>query len=83
LRIAQAAAPILTVGEQVDSTGGPKVPSGGGTGTLDQPRTVLDASAGFGAGTYTQQLGVTMTIPGQSRVGTYTGTFTTTIASGP
>jgi hypothetical protein len=81
--ITQAAAPILTVGELVDSTGGPKVPFGGGTGALDEPRTVLAASPGFGAGTYTQQLGVTMTIPGQSRVGTYTGTITTTIASGP
>jgi hypothetical protein len=83
LAITQEAAPILTVGEPVDAIGGPKVPSGGGSGTLDQPRSVLDAVAGFGAGTYTQQLGVTLTIPGLSRAGTYTGTLTTTIFTGP
>ena len=41
------------------------------------------ATAAYGAGTYTQALGVTLTIPAMSRVGVYTGTLTTTITSAP
>ena len=52
-------------------------------GTLDSPRKTLVATAAYGAGTYTQSLGVTLTIPAQSRVGVYTGTLTTTITSAP
>lgn len=73
-----------TAGEAVDVTGGPKVPA---TLTppvaLDTARKTLQADATYGEGTYTQNLGVTLTIPAQSRVGTYTGTLTVTVSAGP
>jgi hypothetical protein len=52
-------------------------------GTFNSARKTLSATAAYGAGTYTQDLGVTLTIPAQSRVGVYTGTITTTITSAP
>ncbi len=78
-----ADAPISTAGQAVDATGGPNVPTTSPVGTLDSARTTVDADAGFGLGTYTQALGVSLSIPAQSRVGTYTGTLTTTIAAAP
>jgi hypothetical protein len=80
-----AAAPTLVAGQAVNvalSTG-PQVPPTSPLGTLDSARKVLVATAAYGAGTYTQALGVTLTIPAQSRVGVYTGTLTTTITSAP
>lgn len=80
-----AAAPSLVAGQAISvalSTG-PQVPPTSPLGTLDSPRKTLVATAAYGAGTYTQSLGVTLTIPAQSRVGTYTGTLTTTITSAP
>ena len=62
---------------------GPQVPPTSPIGTLDTARKTLVATAAYGAGTYTQALGVTLTIPAMSRVGTYTGTLTTTITSAP
>lgn len=62
---------------------GPQVPPTSPLGTLDSARKVLVATAAYGAGTYTQALGVTLTIPAQSRVGVYTATLTTTITSAP
>ncbi|CAN5461824.1 hypothetical protein BH20CHL6_BH20CHL6_15370 [soil metagenome] len=52
-------------------------------GTLDSARKVVQANAGYGEGTYTQDLGVSLLIPAQSRAGTYTGTLTTTISAAP
>lgn len=83
--LTSAAAPTLIAGQVVDvalSTG-PQVPPTSPLGTLDSARKVLVATAAYGAGTYSQALGVTLTIPAQSRVGTYTGTLTTTITSAP
>jgi hypothetical protein len=80
-----AAAPTKIAGQAVSvalSTG-PQVPPTSPIGTLDTPRKTLVATAAYGAGTYTQALGVTLTIPAQSRVGIYTGTLTTTITSAP
>jgi hypothetical protein len=80
-----AAAPTKVAGQAVSvalSTG-PQVPPTSPLGTLDVARKVLVATAAYGAGTYTQALGVTLTIPAQSRVGVYTGTLTTTITSAP
>lgn len=80
-----AAAPTRVAGQAVSvalSTG-PQVPPTSPIGTLDTPRKTLVATAAYGSGTYTQSLGVTLTIPAQSRVGTYTGTLTTTITSAP
>jgi len=83
--LTSAAAPTLIAGQIVDvalSTG-PQVPPTSPLGGLDSARKVLVATAAYGAGTYSQALGVTLTIPAQSRVGTYTGTITTTITSAP
>ncbi|MDP9269544.1 MAG: WxL domain-containing protein [Chloroflexota bacterium] len=83
--LTSAAVPASIAGQAVSvalSTG-PQVPPTSPIGTLDSARKVLVATAAYGAGTYTQALGVTLTIPAQSRVGTYTGTLTTTITSAP
>jgi hypothetical protein len=83
--LTSAAAPTLIAGQIIDvalSTG-PEVPPTSPLGSLDSARKVLVATAAYGAGTYSQALGVTLTIPAQSRVGTYTGTITTTITSAP
>jgi hypothetical protein len=67
----------------VDSTG-PQIPIEGIVfGSLETPLKTLRATAAYGNGTYSQDLGVTLTIPGQSKVGTYTGTLTTTISATP
>jgi WxL domain surface cell wall-binding len=83
--LTSAAAPTTVAGQAVSvalSTG-PQVPPTSPIGTLDTARKVLVATAAYGAGTYSQALGVTLTIPAQSRVGIYTGTLTTTITSAP
>ena len=80
-----ASAPTMIAGQAVSvalSTG-PQVPPTSPFGGLGVPRKVLVATAAYGAGTYTQALGVTLTIPAMSRVGVYTGTLTTTITSAP
>ena len=82
-RIEAANGPTVVSGQAIDPTGGPKVPTSGATGTLEVARKVLQADAGFGVGTYEQELGVALTIPGQSRAGTYTATLSVTIAAGP
>ena len=83
--LTSAAAPAMIAGQAVSvalSTG-PQVPPTSPIGSLDTPRKTLVATAAYGAGTYTQSLGVTLTIPAMSRVGVYTGTLTTTITSAP
>jgi hypothetical protein len=83
--LTSAAAPTVIAGQAVSvalSTG-PQVPPTSPLGTLNTPRKTLVATAAYGAGTYSQALGVTLTIPAQSRVGVYTGTLTTTITSAP
>jgi hypothetical protein len=85
LALSSADAPVLVAGQAVSvalSTG-PQVPPTSPLGTLDSARKVLVATAAYGKGTYTQALGITLTIPAQSRVGVYTGTLTTTITSAP
>jgi hypothetical protein len=82
--ITSASAATSTAGEAVDVIGGPKVPLTFTTpATLDVARKTLQAELTFGEGTYTQNLGVSLAIPAQSRVGTYTGTMTVTISAGP
>jgi hypothetical protein len=73
--------PVMTAGQAVDDDNGPKVDVV--SGSLETARRVLTANAGFGQGTYTQVLGVSLLIPGQSRAGTYTGTLTISIAAAP
>ena len=81
--LTSAATPVMTAGQAVDATGGPKVPAVSPVGTLDAARKTVQANAGFGVGTYTQALAVTLSIPGQARAGTYTSTLTTTISAAP
>ena len=82
--ITAAAAATSTAGDAVDTGAGPKVPTGfTAPATLDSARKTLQADATYGEGTYTQGLDVSLSIPAQSRVGTYTGTLTVTISSGP
>jgi hypothetical protein len=80
-----AAAPTMISGQPIGAalSTGPQVPPTSPIGSLDTPRKTLVATAAYGAGTYEQALGVTLTIPAMSRVGTYTGTITTTITSAP
>ena len=78
-----AATPVMTAGQAVDATNGPKVPASSPIGTLDSARKVIQANANYGLGTYTQALSVSLTVPAQSRAGTYTGTLTTTISAAP
>jgi putative surface cell wall-binding protein len=84
--LASAAEPVLVAGQAVDLTAstGPQIPIEGIVyGSLASPIKTIRATAAYGAGTYTQNLGVTLTIPAQSKVGTYTGTLTTTISATP
>lgn len=83
--LTSAAAPTLVAGQVVGAAAatGPQVPPTSPIGTLDTPRKTLSATAAYGSGTYTQALGVTLSIPAMSRVGTYTATLTTTITSAP
>jgi WxL domain surface cell wall-binding len=83
--LTSAAAPTMIAGQVVSvaAATGPQVPPTSPLGTLDTARKVLVATAAYGAGTYSQALGVTLTIPAQSRVGVYTGILTTTITSAP
>ncbi|MGH2771828.1 MAG: WxL domain-containing protein [Actinomycetota bacterium] len=85
LSLTSAAAPSATAGQAVDvlGVGGPKVPVVSPVGTLDSARKTVQALVAFGQGTYTQALGVSLSIPAQSRAGTYTGTLTTTISAAP
>ncbi|MEA2642100.1 MAG: hypothetical protein QOF51_3494, partial [Chloroflexota bacterium] len=44
---------------------------------------VIAATAAYGDGSYTQDLGVSLNVPGQSKLGLYTSTLTTTITTAP
>lgn len=81
--LTSAAAPVRVSGQAVDATNGPKVPPASPIGTLDVARKVLQANALFGVGTYTQALGVSLSLPAEARTGTYTTSLTTTISAGP
>lgn len=79
----EARAPVLVSGQAIDPTGGPKVPVSGATGSLDAARKTIQADAGFGGGTYTQELAVSLVVPADSRAGTYTANLTVTASAGP
>ncbi len=84
--LTSAEQPTLIAGQPVSlvASTGPQIPIEGIVwGSLAAPLKVIRATAAFGNGTYAQNLGVTLTIPGQSKVGTYTGTLTTTISATP
>ena len=82
--LTSASGATSTAGEAVDPVGGPKLPvTTVPPVALDTARKTIQALATFGEGTYTQNLGVSLAIPAQARVGTYTGTLTVTISAGP
>jgi hypothetical protein len=81
--LTSAATPTLVAGQAVDGTGGPKVPTVSPVASLDSARKVVQANAAFGQGNYSEDLGVSLAIPADTRAGTYTGTLTTTISSAP
>jgi methyl coenzyme M reductase alpha subunit len=83
--LTSAEEPVWVAGQVVSLTAanGPQIPPEIVYGSLASPIKTIRATAAYGAGTYTQDLGVTLTIPAQSHVGTYTGTLTTTISATP
>jgi len=81
--LTSAAAPVKIAGQGVTPPNGPQVPATSPVGTLDTARKVLQANVGHGKGTYSQALGVSLTVPADSVAGTYTGTLTVTISAGP
>lgn len=83
LAIVSVEAPAASSGQPVDPVNGPLVPAVSPAGSLDSARMVLHANSAYGAGTYTQGINLSLTIPADTRTGTFTTTITTTIASGP
>ncbi len=84
--LTSAEEPTLIAGQDVSlvASTGPQIPIEGiAFGSLASPIKTTRATAAYGNGTYSQNLGVTLTIPGQSKIGTYTGTLTTTISATP
>src|SRR5687767_3221025 len=83
--LTSAEQPVWIAGQVVSLTAanGPQIPPTIAYGSLADPIKTIRATAAYGAGTYSQDLLVTLTIPGQSYVGTYTGTLTTTISATP
>lgn len=83
--LTSAVAPVMTAGQAINVTAGngPAIPTVSPVGTLDTARKTVQAGVGYGQGTYTQALPVTLSIPALSRAGTYTGTLTTTITAAP
>jgi hypothetical protein len=81
--LTSAALPAMTAGQAVNVTGGNGPEASAASGTLDSAKKVILAGIGYGQGTYTQALGVSLVIPAQARAGTYTGTLVTTISAAP
>lgn len=75
--------PTVVAGEARDATHGPNAFSASLNASLDSPRKVISADAGYGSGDYAQSIGVGLAIPAQSQAGTYTATLTVLIASAP
>lgn len=81
--VTSAATPVKVAGQDVDSTNGPKASGAGSLGTLDSERTVISAAAGYGQGSYTQDLDLTLSIPAYARAGTYTGALLISVNAAP
>jgi len=81
LAVGTPATPVMTAGQAIDVTNGPKVVGTGGA--LNTAIKVISANATYGQGTYTQAEPLTLTVPANPRQGTYTATLTVTVSSGP
>jgi hypothetical protein len=73
--------PTVIAGQAV-GVGGP-LAVGAAAASLDVARTPIRANAGYGSGSYSQTLPVSLAIPALSQAGTYTATLTVSITSGP
>ncbi len=83
--VTSAADPITIAGHELSNVAatGPQVATTFVAGSLATPRRTLEATAGYGQGTYTQALSVTLTIPAMSHVGTYSGLLAVTLVAAP
>lgn len=83
--VTAAGAPVTVAGQAagVAAATGPQLATTFVAGSLSTARRTIEATIGYGRGTYTQALGVTLTIPAMSHVGTYTGTLTETFVAAP
>lgn len=79
--LTQVANPAAVSGQGINALGGPKLVNN--VGTLNLSRKVLQANAGYGLGSYSQVLGVKLTIPATALPGTYKAVVTTTISTSP
>jgi hypothetical protein len=82
LSLTSAATPVVTVGQAVTGGAGNGPIVNTTTGTLDSATKVILANPSFGSGTYTQSLGVSLSVPAFTRQGTYLGTLTVTNSTG-
>ena len=81
LSLGTPATPAFVSGQAINATNGPKKVGTGGA--LSAAIKVINANSGFGVGSYTQNLPLTVSIPANPRQGTYTATLTVTITAGP
>jgi hypothetical protein len=81
LSLGTPAAPAFVSGQAINGTNGPKAVGTGGV--LSAAIKVINANSGFGKGSYTQNVPLTVGIPANPRQGTYTATLTVTITVGP
>jgi hypothetical protein len=81
LSLGTPATPVSKSGQAIDATNGPKAVGVGGV--LSAPIKVINANSGYGLGSYTQKLPLTVSIPANPRQGTYAATLTVTITAGP
>jgi hypothetical protein len=81
LSLGTPATPVWVSGQLINGTNGPKAVGTGGV--LGSPIKVINANSGYGKGTYTQSLPLSVSVPANPRQGTYTATLTVTITAGP
>jgi hypothetical protein len=81
--LTSAGTPALGVGQAVNSTPGNGPEFRTTLGTLNSALKVISAGAGYGSGTYSQNLGVSLNVPAFTRQGTYLSTLVVTISTAP
>jgi hypothetical protein len=81
LSLGTPATPVYVSGQAINATNGPKKVGTGGA--LSAAIKVINANSGYGTGSYTQNLPLTVSIPANPRQGIYTATLTVTITAGP
>lgn len=75
---------IIGYKDPVASVGQPDgVSHGTETGVLTEPKIVMKAEKGAGTGTYQQEIDVSLKVPSQTALGTYTATVTVGTSAAP